>query len=207
MKYKIIPTLIASNQKELDSLLNKYKNYFKYFQVDVMDGKFVKNKSNWFNFKLPKNFKYEAHLMVNDPEKWIKKNYKQFDVLIANFEKVKNPMKLIKFVKSKKKKIGFALNPETSIMFIEMYLKYIDRVLILTVHPGKYGATFLPETLDKIEMLRMKYQGNIESDGHTNLKTIKMYKNCGVNLFAVGSYLKNSKDIPKSIKELKNCLK
>ncbi|MBI2148442.1 hypothetical protein HYU23_02085 [Candidatus Woesearchaeota archaeon] len=206
MKYKIIPTLMAKNQKELNILINKYKDYFKYFQVDVMDGNFVRNKSNWFKFKLPKNFTYEAHLMINDPEKWIKKNYKQFDILIANFERVKNPMKLIEFVKSKKKKLGFVLNPETSINLVIPYLKYLDRVLILTVHPGKYGAEFLPETLHKVKVLRKIYKGNIEVDGHINPEVIRLCKILGANLFAIGSYLKNSKDISKSKKELSKFL-
>ncbi len=206
MKYKIIPTIIANNQKEIDDLLLKYKPYFKHFQIDVMDGKFVKNKSNWFDFKLPKGNLYEAHLMVDKPEDWIKKNYNKFDTLIANFEKVKNPNELIKFVKSKKKEIGFALNPETSLMHLMPYLKLIDVVLILTVHPGQYGAKFLPEILEKIEMLRMDYKGNIEVDGHQDFINIQKCKKAGANLFAVGSYLKNTNNLKKSAQELKKLL-
>jgi len=203
MKYQIIPTIIAKNQIEFDEIFNRYKNYTKVLQVDIMDGKFVKNKSNWFSLKLKKTHKYEAHLMINNPEEYIYKNYKKFDVLIANYEKIKDPLKLIKFVKSKKKKIGFALNPETSIMHIDPYLKSLDRVLILTVHPGQYGAEFLFEMLEKINMLRMVYKKDIEVDGHINPETLKKCKKEGANLFAVGSYLKNSKDVKKSIKELK----
>ncbi len=207
MKYKIIPTLISNNQKELDQLINKYKNNFNYFQVDVMDGKFVKNKSNWFNFKLNKKFKYEAHLMLDDPEKWINKNYKKFEVLIANFERVKDPLKLIRFIKSKNKKLGFALNPETPIINIIPYLKELDRILILTVHPGKYGAEFIPNTLEKIKTLRMNYKGNIEVDGHMNPITIKQCKKAGANLFAVGSYLQNNNNLKENVKNLKKLLK
>lgn len=206
MIYRIIPTLIAKNQKELSSLFSLYKKHSKWFQIDIMDGKFVRSKSNWFNFKLPKNYKYEGHLMVNNPENWVYKNYKKVDVVIANFEKVKNPMKLIKFVKSKKKKIGFAINPETSIKKLEPYLKYLDRVLILAVHPGKYGAKFLPSTLKKIKALRKIYKKDIEIDGHEDLKHIKLCKKAGANLFSVGSCLKNSSDIGKTMKELKKIL-
>lgn len=206
MRYKIIPTLIAKNQKELNLILDKYKNYFNYFQVDVMDGKFVKNKSNWFNFKLSKNCKYEAHLMVDNPERWIIKNYKKFDVLIANFERVKNPMKLIEFVKDKNKKIGFAINPETDIKNLYPYLTHLDRILILTVHPGRYGAEFLPKSLVKIKVLRRVFKGDIEVDGHINPTTIRLCKNAGANLFAVGSYLKDSDDIQNAIKRLRKNL-
>lgn len=207
MKTRIIPTLIAKNQKDLDKLLKRYREYFRYFQVDVMDGKFVRNKSNWFKFKLDNNYRYEAHLMVNEPEKWIRKNYRKFDVLIANFEKVKNPIRLINFAKSKNKKIGFALNPETKIEKIKPYLRYLDRVLILTVHPGKYGAPFLRSSLRKIVRLRKTFKKDIEVDGHINPETIKLCKKAGANLFAVGSYLKDSKNVGKSIRELRKSLR
>lgn len=202
MKYQIIPTIISRNQKEFDSLFDKYRKYFKIIQIDIMDGKFVKNKSNWFNLKLNKKCKYEAHLMIDNPEEYIYKNYKKFDVLIANIERIKNPLKLINFAKFKKKKIGFALNPETSLMHITPYLKYLDRVLILTVNPGKYGAKLVPKTLEKINMLRMMYTNDIEVDGHIDLETLKKCKKEGANLFAVGSYFKYSKNIKNSIKEL-----
>ena len=207
LRNKVIPTIIANNQLELNSIIKAYKKHFKHFQIDVMDGNFVYNKSNWFNFKLPKDNTYEAHLMVYEPENWISKNYKKFDILIPNFERVKNPKKLIKFVKSKGKKIGFALNPETSIMYIEPYLKDLYCVLILTVKPGKYGANFLPDTLEKINMLRMDYCGNIEVDGHQDKETIKLCKKAGANIFAVGSFLKNSKDLDKDVATLKKIVK
>lgn len=206
MKHKIIPTIIAKNQNELNSLLNKYKKYFNYLQLDIMDGKFVKNKSNWFNFKLSKSYRYEAHLMVEDPEKWIKKNYSKFDAVIANFERVKNPLELIKFVKSKNKKIGFAINPETSIRKLWPYLKYLDRILILMVHPGKYNAKFMPKSLNKIKELRKTYANNIEVDGHMNPETIEQCRRVGANLFAVGSYLKDSKNLVVPIRLLNRAL-
>ena len=203
MKTQIIPTIISKNQREFDEILDKYSEYYKHYQIDIMDGKFVKNTSNNFKLKLNKKYTYEAHLMVNNPEEWIKKNYKDYKIIIANYEKLKNPEDIIKFVKSKHKKIGFALNPETSIMHIMPYLKRLDRVLILTVHPGQYGAEFLKETLEKIKMLRMNYKKNIEVDGHINPETLKQCKKAGANLFAVGSYLKDSEDIKDSIKRLR----
>ncbi len=202
MKQQIIPSVIAKNQNELDKIIKNLGKEFKHFQIDIMDEKFVKNKSNWFDLKLDKKYTYEAHLMINNPEWYIKKNYKKFEIIIVNYEKIKKPLELIKFLKNKKKKIGFALNPETSIMYIEPYLKLLNRVLILTVHPGQYGADFLPETLEKINMLRLKFKKDIEVDGHINPETLKLCKNAGANLFAVGSYIQNSKDIKKSKNEL-----
>ncbi len=198
---KIIPTIIAKNQKEMNSLIKEYKP-FKTIQLDIMDGKWVEQKSNWFNFNVPKTHTYEAHLMVQDPEAWIQKNYTKVQTIIANIEEVKDPKKLIQFLKSKKKKVGFALNPETPITLLQPYLKEIDQVLLLSVHPGKYGAQFIPEVIKKISQLRMRYSGNIEIDGHMNPETIKRCKEAGANMFAVGSFLKDSSDKEKTKKIL-----
>ncbi len=140
--------------------------------------------------------------MVDNPDGWIYKNYKKADTVIANFEMVKNAAGLINFCKEKKKKIRFAINPETSINKLKPYLKYLDGVLILTVHPGKYGAKFLSKTLKKIRNLRKIYKNNIEVDGHQDPKNIRLCMKAGANLFAVGSYLKNADDVNKAMKEL-----
>ncbi len=203
----IIPSIIAKNQKELNDLLKRYNSYFNYFQLDIMDGKFVKNKSFDFDFKLPKNKSFEAHLMVNAPEVWAEKNYKKVQTIILNFEKVKEPLKIIRFLKSKKKKVGFALNLETSLMYIMPYLKQVDKVLLLSVHPGQYGAKFLPQVIEKIEMLRMDFKGEIEVDGHMNPETIKKCKKAGASSFVVGSFLKESENLEEAIKDLKISLK
>jgi len=117
MKKQIVPSLIAKTQKELDKRFNKVKKHFKTFHLDIMDGKFVRNKSLLFNFSLPKKgLKYEAHLMMKNPKKWIKENYKKSNLIIFHIKSCKNDKEikeLIKLIKSKRRKVGISLNPET----------------------------------------------------------------------------------------------
>lgn len=202
MNPEIIPAIIAHNQHELDRQLKTFKGLVKEVQLDIMDGIFVHQKSNWFNFKLQKTFHYQAHLMVENPEQWTEKNYKPFQTIIANIERVKKPKDYIQFVKSKKRKIGFALNPETPLTKIEPYLDDLDLVLILTVHPGKYGSPFLPNVLSKVETLAKIFRNNIELDGGMNPKTIQQGKKAGATSFAVGSYLQKSKNKKRAISYL-----
>ena len=108
MKKQIIPSLIAKNQKELDKIFDKVKPHSKVFQLDIMDEKFVKNKSLMFNFKLPKGKKYEAHLMVKNPKSWVSKNWKKADLIIFHIESLKSNSEVrdvIKLIKSKRKNI------------------------------------------------------------------------------------------------------
>ena len=87
------------------------------------------------------------------------------------------------------------------------YLGYLDVVLILMIHPGRYGAPFLKKNLEKIETLRKVYKNDIEVDGHEDLNHIKLCKKAGANLFAVGSYLKENDNLDKTVKQLKAFLK
>ena len=203
---KIIPALIAKNQEELDKRLKKVINHFDTFQIDVMDGRFVKNKSFNFNFKLPKNKKFEAHLMVNDPINWVNKNYNKVDIIIFHIESIKDKkiLKFIKEIKKKRKKVGIAINPNTPINTIIPYLSKINLVLLMSVNPGKYGSKFISSTLTKAkELKKIKKRLVIEIDGGINPQNIKKALQAGVFRFAVGSYLQKNKDIIKAKHDMK----
>ncbi len=209
MKKVIIPAVIAKSQKELDGIFSKIKDSACLLQLDIMDSKFVPNSSLDFDFKLPqKKYKFEAHLMVEYPEKWVDENWEKVDIIIAHFESVKNPGKIIESVKKKEKKVAFALNPETDVEQIKKYLDDIDQVLIMTVHPGFYGSKFLPKTLNKVRWLReLRPDLDIEVDGGIKPGTIEEVSKAGANLFVSGSFIINSADIKESIKILENKIK
>jgi ribulose-phosphate 3-epimerase len=191
----IIPSIIAKSQKELDERLKKVKS-FKTIHLDVMDGKFVKNRSLQFNFKLPKNKKFEAHLMIENPKKWIEKNKHKVNNIIVHYESKNNISEILT------KKIGISINPRTKVEKIKPYLNIINKVLIMTVTPGKYGSKFLNSSIKKIkEIKKINPKIKIEVDGGINPKTIKKID---ADSYIVGSYLQNSGDIKKAIKELKN---
>ena len=204
MENKIIPAIIATNQEELNTRINKVKNNFSILQLDVMDGKFVPTHSLDFDFILPEtNCRYEAHLMVSNPEEWIEKNHQIADVILVHIQSAEEPEKIIDLVKNKGKKIGFVLNPETPIEKIKPYLDQIDEVLVMTVNPGYYGSKFLPEALDKVKVLsELKPNLEIEVDGGIDDKTIKQAYESGANLFISGSYLQKSEDLGQATKAL-----
>jgi len=172
-----------------------------------MDGKFVKNKSLMFPWVLPKRKKYIAHLMVKNPKKWIKESHKKSNLIIFHIESIKSDSKvkeIINLIKSKRKKVGIAINPKTNTKKIIPYLGIIDRVLIMSVNPGKYGAKFIPSSLKKVRVLKkLKKSLKVGIDGGINEKTIKSAFNSGANYFVSGSYLQKSKDVKKAIEKLK----
>jgi ribulose-phosphate 3-epimerase len=202
----IIPAIIAQTQTELDEKLNKVEGYAELVQLDIMDELFVPNNSLNFDFNLSgRNTSFEAHLMINDPMGWIEKNWSKVDTIIVHLESCEKPEDIIRFVKNKGKKIGFAINPETAVNNVKPYLDDIDQLLIMTVNPGFYGSKFLPETLCKISQVRkIKPDLDIEVDGGVTSDTIKLIKEAGANMLVSGSFILKSNNVKESMDKLKN---
>lgn len=210
---RIVPSIICSSQKELDEMIAKINPYVSLVQLDIMDGKFVRNKSLWFDFKLKnKKIKYEAHLMVQEPERWINGHGQKVDTIIFPYESLQERNRekeneqifdLIKKIKNKRKKVGMAINPETRAEKIFPYLEELDQVTVLTVHPGRYGAKFLPKMLKKVQEIRKRNKKIIiEVDGGINPQTIRGAAKAGANYFVSGSFVTKAEKPKERITEL-----
>jgi ribulose-phosphate 3-epimerase len=206
MKEKmIVPAIIGKTQKELDDRLSKVLPFFDLVQLDVMDNRFVPNASLFFDFKLPETTcRFEAHLMVADPEQWIEDHWQKVDMILVHYESCSNPETIIHKVKQKGKQVGFVINPETPIQKLSGFLDELDQVLVMTVNPGFYGSQFLPEMAEKISALRdLKPNLNIEVDGGVTPSTIGLVDRAGANMFVSGSYIVKSSDVQEAIDTLK----
>lgn len=208
MKKIVIPAIIAKNQEELDLGIKKVQNFSKIIQLDFMDGVFVPNHSIDFDFKIPKiDCFFEAHLMLKNPLDWIVKNFSKVDMILTHYEALSNPQTVIDFVRNEGKKIGFVLNPETSVDELFDYLDQLDQILIMTVNPGFYGSPFLPEIVNKISELReIAPKLDIEVDGGITDKTIDIVDEAGANMFVSGSYILKSKNIKQAFDRLNKIL-
>ncbi len=183
-----------------------------YIHIDIMDGKFVSNKT-WTTSEVKKFTSYstlplEVHLMVNNPSKYIE-DYALMNtsVIIFHYEAVKDINEMINKVKLYGLKVGIAINPETNINVLIPYLNMIDEVLIMSVHPGKSGQSFIEESLEKISVLKNiilehNYKTIISVDGGINNETGLLCKDAGVDELVSASYI--HKDIINNIKTLKN---
>lgn len=202
MERIIVPALIAASQEELDERLNRVKRHATRFQLDVMDGVFVPNHSLDFDFRVPGDLAFEAHLMIQNPEEWIGQNSEKVHTILAHIESCRDPEGIIRKWRGEKK-IGFVLNPETPLDAITNVLDRIDQVLVMTVNPGFYGSPFLPETLDKVRELRaLKPDLPIEVDGGITPDTIRQAHEAGANIFVSGSYIVKADDVKNAVATL-----
>lgn len=200
---RIFPSVMAKNQEHLNALLKKLSGVAKILHLDVADGKDVQNTLLWFPFKLSKKFTYNAHLMIQKPEKWIEKYGKKVNLCIVQREEIDDPKEYIAFAKKKKKMVAFSLKPETPLASLKPFLQDINYVLILTVHPGFYGAQFLPEQLQKVrELKKINPKVKVIVDGGMTPETIGDAARAGVDYFVSGSFVSKSDEPKKAMKEL-----
>ena len=211
MKTIIQPTILARTNKEYKNILKNHEKYFSKAQIDVMDNKFVKNKS--VSLKIIKNtktkLKKELHLMIKNPENKLKEiiSIHPYSVII-HYSSTKKLDFIIKELKKHKIKVAIGLNPGTSINVLKHYLKKVDYFLLMTVYPGFYGAKFQPKILNKIKALRKITRLPIEVDGHIDYKTAPKVVKAGANILCSGSFILNNtknnlKLLKKSINDIK----
>lgn len=180
-----------------------------YLHIDVMDGKFVSQKS--FPIKEIRKIsdvskkKLDIHLMVNNPEKNILELSTLSNIrdIIIHVEINDDISKLLKLIKDNNIKCGLAISPNTNINTLIPYLDIIDIILVMSVNPGYGGQPFIESSPSRINDIR-NIIGNrnieIEVDGGINNTTINKVKE--VNTIVVGSYITKSNNIIERINSL-----
>jgi len=151
-----------------------------YIHIDVADGKF--NYIQHLNLDVFRilnenyNLPIIAHMMVINPSDYIDKIIEYIDIFTFHYEIEGDKKAIIYEIKSKNKKAGLAINPDTKISEIIPYLDIIDLVLVMSVHPGESGQNFIPYSIEKVnQLLKLKKEHDfiIEIDGGINLKNAK----------------------------------
>lgn len=204
---KISASILSANDK-IKAINNLNKENIDYFHIDVMDNKFVPNKSfdiEEINKALTISKKpNDIHLMVNNPETYINKiNKLNIEYITFHIEINNNIDKIINLIKSYNIKVGLAIKPNTNMDILKKYIDKIDLVLVMSVEPGFGGQKFIESTYEKInEIKKLKKDIIIEVDGGIkdyNIKKIEKYADIAV----IGSYITKSNNYKEAINNLK----
>lgn len=209
-----VSTEPAKTLKEATVFVEECKDKCDMFHMDIMDGVFVEKKNETFKniqfFKSITTLPLDVHLMVQKPKKAIKRLCKLgvniITVHFEAFEKEEELVKILKFIKKKKMLVGLSIKPRTKPKKIEKFLEYVDLVLVMSVEPGQSGQKFIDITYDKIKHLnnlKNEHKFMIEVDGGVTPEITEKLEKLGVDIIVSASYLYNSKDKEKAIKELK----
>jgi ribulose-phosphate 3-epimerase len=188
---RIVPAILTNDPLALEKLVRQTESFTDFAQFDIMDGKFVPSHSVSCEqiAALKMKLRWEAHLMVLKPEDCLE-DFKKAGAqkIVFHDEATPTPEKVIRSIRKLGMQAGLAINPDTSINAIKSLVKKVDSVLFLSVHPGFYGAEFIPEVLDKIVAFRKVYPGmETGIDGGIKENNITQIARSGVDFICVGS--------------------
>jgi ribulose-phosphate 3-epimerase len=188
---RVVPAILTDDPEALARMLRQAETFADFVQVDIMDGRFVPSNSivcKDIVATSPK-LRWEAHLMVRQPEEQLHCfAMAGAEKIVFHFEATSSPLRIIKLIRHLGVKVGLAVNPETPLTATLSLADSVDSVLFLTVHPGFYGAKFLPEVLDKVVELRAR-KPNLEIgiDGGIKEGNVAEVARMGVDYICVGS--------------------
>lgn len=166
--------------------------------LDVMDGQFVPNIS----FGAPVigsvrkivNALFDVHLMIDEPIRYLEDFRKAgADIITVHYEACKDVMETLKKIEYFGLKVGLAISPDTPVEVLEPYIDIVDMVLVMSVHPGFGGQSFIESSLEKVRAVRKMADDKgkkdlwIEVDGGIGASNIKAVKDAGANVLVAGS--------------------
>lgn len=168
-----------------------------WIHIDVMDGIFVPNIS--FGMPVIKAIRsctdkfFDVHLMIKEPIRYIKE-FKNAgaEMLTVHVEACENVKETIEAIHAEGMKAGLACNPETDVNEVLPYIEEVEMVLIMTVHPGFGGQSYIEECTEKIKIVRNLANEKglnllVQVDGGVTIDNVSVPVQAGADVIVAGS--------------------
>ncbi len=167
------------------------------FHIDIMDGRFVPNFAMSLNdmacIRRLAHKPLDVHLMVEHPNNTIDlflQHLQPGDTVYIHPEAEYHPSTTLQKVIDARMIPGIAINPGTSIEMVYEMLRIVDKVLVMSVNPGKAGQMYLPyigKKLGRLLELRRDMGFEVYWDGACSLDRIEEFGPQAVKGFVLGT--------------------
>jgi len=168
-----------------------------WIHVDVMDGHFVPNLT--FGPKMVADLHratrlpLDVHLMIERPEDWVARYAEAGATYVTvHIEATRDAAGALEAIRKAGARPGITLNPETDVSRVVPYLGRVDLVLVMSVHPGFGGQSFIASALDKVRALRSALEAagstaELEVDGGIKPENARAVAQAGASVLVAGS--------------------
>ena len=143
-------------------------------------------------------FHIEAYSKTVTPHEQIMTTSRTVDTV--DYQRLEND---IYYLKTHDIKPGITLNPNTPPDVLNPILNQIDSVLVMSVHPGFSGQSFIESSVEKVQAIRQSFHGDIKVDGGVNNTNAKKLTDAGATVLISASYLFGSNDYKTAIDSLR----
>jgi ribulose-phosphate 3-epimerase len=213
----IAPSLLAADPMRFgEDLADVEQAGADWHHVDVMDGHFVPNLTYGLPFvralKARSKIPLDVHIMVSNPDAVVLDYVKAgADILVFPIESAVHPHRLLQVIHAAGAKAGVAVNPGTPIEMVYPLLDDLDIVNVMSVNPGFGGQKFIPQAVQRVEVLYNAAQRRgvekkllIEVDGGVNNETAALVCAAGATVLVAGTHIYGTKDRSGVINKLRS---
>jgi transketolase len=148
-QFMIAPSIIAGDMTNLENEIKRcISGRAHYIHLDVMDGKFVPNKT--FDHSKIKELRpltvipFDSHLMINDPVKHVRDYIDAGSDIITVHAEVTDESsfgEIHDLLRQNQVSVGLAINPDTELPeWSYKFLPSLDQLIVMSVVPGKSGC-------------------------------------------------------------------
>ena len=214
--YLIAPSILSANfaklGEEVDDVLNAGADIVHF---DVMDNHYVPNLTiGPLVCEALRNHGVTApidiHLMVKPVDRIIPDFAKAGASYITFHPEASDHIdRTINLIKENGCMAGLVFNPATPLNHLDHVIDQLDMVLLMSVNPGFGGQSFIPETLEKLRVVRRLIdskglQTRLEIDGGVKIDNIKEIAAAGADTFVAGSAIFNTDDYKSTIDKMRS---
>jgi len=214
---KIAPSILSADFARLGEEIHAVeKAGADMIHFDVMDGHFVPNISIGIpvleSVRRMTKLTLDAHLMISEPARYVEAFVKAgANSISVHCEVCPDIPVMAQRIRGLGARASIAINPETDAGRVMPFAEHLDMILVMSVHPGFGGQTFIPAALDKLRYIRreLKRRGlsiDVEIDGGVKLDNIADVKTAGANVFVSGSGIFGKPDYGKIIGEMRDLI-
>lgn len=173
----VIPAIMPKSLRELEEQLAKVWSFAPRVQLDVMDGIYRPEKtiSPELLNQIDTIVTWDVHLMVDQPEKWIKQCVMGgAERIFGQVEKMVDMTAFIADAQAETMAVGLAYDIDTPLDGLEEVINDLDAILLMSVQAGAQAREFDERVLAKIKQVRkMNKRIPIVIDGGINEEKMK----------------------------------